>query len=56
MLKAISKLQSIRCGLRRPTGGDVATHTSGSWMTLQAIRCKNKRPTKLSTATSLIQM
>jgi hypothetical protein len=38
MLKAITKLQSIRCGLRRPTGGDVATHNR--WMSQKAIRFK----------------
>jgi hypothetical protein len=56
MLKALPKLQSILCGLRRPTDGVVATDFfTYFWMSLQAISRKNEQPVRLSTATSLIQ-
>jgi hypothetical protein len=44
MLKAIPELQSVRCGLRHPTGGDVATYLI--WMSQKANRRKNKRHVK----------
>jgi hypothetical protein len=56
MLKALPKLQSILCGLRRPTDGVVATDFFTSlWMSLHAIGRKNDQPVRLSTAISLIQ-